>query len=251
MSEASGPSTLLRLRILLWHARPLLVGGALVLVALAVVRTLAPPPTPTTAVLVAARDVPAGTALSTADLDLARFPPHLVPDSALRSDGDVLGRRTAVPLSRGTVLGETLLAGERFAVAPPAGAVIVPVRLSTASTAGLLRPGDRVDLVAPPDVVGAGALDAAAGLPVGTTPDAAAPGPDPQSPHRPEPVTLAHGALVLDVDGPDDEPAAAASGWVPTTGPEDRATVVAVTPAEGRLLASVTVRGVLGAVLVP
>lgn len=245
--DPPGPSTLLRLRILLWHARPFLAVGALVLVGFAVMRALAPPPTPTTAVVVASRDVPAGTELSAADLGVARFPPHLVPEDALRSDDDALGRRTAVPLSPGTVLGETLLAGERFAVAPPAGAVIVPVRLGDAGTAGLLRPGDHIDLVAPADVVGSGLPDTAAGL--STMPDD---GPsDPRPPEGPEPVTLAHGALVLEVDGAEDPVGSGASGLVPSTGAGDRMTVVAVTPAEGRRLASVTVRGVLGAVLVP
>lgn len=245
--EPPGPSTLLRLRILLWHARPFLVVGALVLVGFAVVRAVAPPPAPTTAVIVASRDVPAGTELSAADLGVARFPPHLVPEAALRADDDALGRRTAVALSRGTVLSQTLLAGERFAVTPPAGAVIVPVRLSAASTAGLLRPGDRIDLVAPPDVVGPGPLDATAGT--APVPDDGTSGP-PSAQGR-EPVTLAHGALVLEVDGSDDASSSESSGLVPSVGAEDRVTVVAVTPAEGRRLASVTVRGVLGAVLVP
>ncbi len=255
MPHPAERTALLRLRILLWHARPFLAGGVALLVGLGVVRALAPPPPPTVEVIVTAHHVPAGIPLSATDLRTARFPPHLVPDDALRADDDALGRRTALDLSAGTVLATALLAGERFAITPPVGAVIVPVRLSASGTAGLLRPGDRIDLVAPADGSGsAGSADLRVPDAVaGTTPGSSS-GPSSAHTPGPQPVTLAHGALVLDVDGaggPDDASGPGSGGLVRSIEEDDPVTVVAVTPAEGRRLASVTVHEALGAVLVP
>ena len=213
---------LLRLRVLLWHARPALVLLALAAGAVWAVGRLAPGPPPATAVVVAARDVPAGSVLQAGDLRLARLPPDAAPDDP-PGEGDLLGRTTRVDLVRGLAVVPALLEGERFGVDPPPGLVVVPVRLTGTDASALLRPGDRVDLV----TLEAGDLWAEPA-------DAAA---------EPAVTVLAARALVLDVGGEPD-------GGLLGSAPADVVTVVAVTPEEGRRLAATTASGPLGAVLV-
>ncbi|WP_225755331.1 RcpC/CpaB family pilus assembly protein [Actinotalea sp. Marseille-Q4924] len=132
------------------------------------------------------------------------------------------GREALVDLPAGLPLVEGVLAGERFAVAAPAGTVVVAVRLADPAVTGLLRPGDRVDLVtaAPAD---------------GGAPGVAA-------------DVVARGALVLDRTTVTDT-----TGPLGLTGPGNAGavlTVVAVPPDEGRRLAAVVGWTDVGAVLV-
>ncbi|MCV2395777.1 SAF domain-containing protein [Actinotalea sp. M2MS4P-6] len=135
---------LLLVRIWFWRARPVLAALVAVAVLLTAVRVATAPQSPGTEVLVAARDVPAGAELTAGDLRLATL---ASPPSASGADpSGLLGRAVAVAVPEGLPLVPTLLAGERFAVDPPEGSVVLPVEVDAAA---LLRPGDRVDLLAP------------------------------------------------------------------------------------------------------
>ncbi|GGO88546.1 flagellar basal body P-ring biosynthesis protein [Wenjunlia tyrosinilytica] len=104
-------------------------------------------------VLVAARDLPGGTRLGPRDVVRARLPGRRVPAGASRRVEAVRGRTLAGPVRRGEpltdrgLLGPALLAGygherhrERM--------VAAPVRITDAAAAGLLRAGDRIDVLA-------------------------------------------------------------------------------------------------------
>lgn len=252
-----------RLRVLAWHARPA-VGVVGLLIACAVAaRIAAPPPPPTVPMVVTAREVVAGAELAASDLRVAAVPRPLVPAGSATVDAvttpdllaGLIGRRAAVDLPRGLAVVETLLEGERFGVQPPAGAVVVPVRLD-AAVVRLLRPGDRVDLVAAQDPgwddTGLGSSDlASAGLGPAVLDDPDGDGGSTAATGTQPPV-LARRALVLDVGGrPDDERGdrTGLTGIAPT--PEgDPVALVAVTPEEGRSLAAAAAQEVLGAVLV-
>jgi Flp pilus assembly protein CpaB len=143
----------LRRRVLA-HRR--LVSALLAALAVAVsLRVLAPPPVPTVAVVVAARDLGMGTPLSPADVLSRPLPAAVVPDGVLASVDSVVGRMLAGPVRRGEPLTDARLVGPsllaRAGLGP--GVVATPVRLADPGTAALLRPGDRVDLyaVATPD----------------------------------------------------------------------------------------------------
>jgi Flp pilus assembly protein CpaB len=110
-----------------------------------------------TEILVVARDVPAGTALTDADLAPASWPRALLPEGALPAttpgrrggtDG-VVGRVAADALVAGEVLVADRLAPEAFAhgggVGPTGRVVALPLELP----APPLAVGDRVDLLAP------------------------------------------------------------------------------------------------------
>lgn len=143
-----------------WHARHLRFGfGRAVRVrralatafgVLAVVLALCPAhPSPTTAVLVAARDLPAGSVLGAAEVMVQEVPAHLLPDGAAQVPGPVLGRVLAAPVRRGEPLTDVRLAGPELtrAVAMNPEAVSVALRLADPGVAALLRPGLTVDVV--------------------------------------------------------------------------------------------------------
>lgn len=219
---------LLVLRIGLWRLRPVLV-IVLVTAGLAVgAGHLAPPPPRTQPVVVTARAVPAGRPLTAADLRVVQMTPRVVPEGALAEADGLVGRGAAVALPRGLPVLAPLLEGDRFGLDPPSGTVVVPVRLTDATTAGFLRVGDHIDLVVPgsgyADMLGADGAVAA------------------------DPQLLAGRALVVEVGS--DEQATSGSGWGGLDGsPSELVVMVAVSPADGRRLAGAD-EGSLGAVLV-
>lgn len=125
------------------------------LAALAGLRAVVPPPVETTQVLVAAHDVPAGTVLTASDLTTAAVPPELVP-GGVPDLSDAVGRTTTGPVRRGEPLTDARLMGPSLVAGYP-GRTAVPVRISDPGAVGLLRAGDRVDLVATDP--GTGAVD--------------------------------------------------------------------------------------------
>ncbi|MEO3787149.1 SAF domain-containing protein [Actinocorallia sp. B10E7] len=129
---------------LLRHRRPLAVLCALVAVSL--VRL--PQTSPSGGhVLVAARDLTGGTRLAPQDVQAVRL--HPPPSGAISRlpDGAVL----AAPVRRGEPLTDLRLLGPALLDAHAPGLVAAPVRVPDAALATLVRPGDRVDVLAVPD----------------------------------------------------------------------------------------------------
>lgn len=219
----TSPRLPLALRVLAWRARPALLALALVLACGLAARAAAPPPRPTVPVVVAARDLRAGDVLSPGDVRTARLPPSAAPVAAAGDADRLVGEELAVDVPRGLVVVPAHLARSRFATPAPDGTVAVPVRLADAAVAALLRPGDRVDLVA-------GALDG--------------------WPGDEGPTVLAEAALVLEVlteeSRGDDGLGLLGAG---ATAEADPLVVVAVRPEDGRRIAAAA-GGSLGALLV-
>lgn len=185
------PAPDLRTRLRWWlgrHRRPLAAGcaGLAVWTGLAALRPAPPPAAP---VLAASRDLPAGASLSPADVRAETLPTAELPAGSLRRFADIGGRPLSGPLRAGEPLTDARLAGPR---ALPPGTVAAPVRLADPAVAALLRPGDRVDLLALPARAGPAG-------PGGTGPD----GPGSRAdtpPALPEPArTVGAGLLVLAV----------------------------------------------------
>jgi Flp pilus assembly protein CpaB len=110
-------------------------------------RATAPPPAPSVEVLVAARDLPAGTVLGQSDLTTAALPPEVRPAGALTDPSVAESAILAAPVRAGEPVTDVRLVGPGLADTAP-GTIAVPVRLSDAAQAGLLRVGDEVDLLA-------------------------------------------------------------------------------------------------------
>jgi Flp pilus assembly protein CpaB len=133
----------LAVRVWLWRARPALRLAALVVLLLAIARLAAPPQT-STPVVVAARSLPAGQMIAAADLRVVDLPDGRTPHGASHDAAPLVGRTLSVPVPAGLPLVPELLAGRRFTMAPPDGTVVVALDLPEA---GILRVGDRVDLL--------------------------------------------------------------------------------------------------------
>ncbi len=127
-----------------WLLASALVAGAVA----TALPLLAPAPPATTAVLSAARDLPAGAALTAADLVPVALPDGAVPAGALTARGDVEGRLLAGPVRAGEALTDVRLVGPGLLAGLGDGLVAVPVRLADPASAALLRGGDRVDVLA-------------------------------------------------------------------------------------------------------
>lgn len=132
-----------RRRVLI-HRRGLVALAAAVL-AWTVVTALRPPAPPQDTVWAARRDLAAGTTLTRDDLARTDVPAGATPTSAhgLRA---LLGRTLAAPLAEGEIATATQVVGTSRLAGYP-GRSAVPVRIPDADTVGLLRVGDRIDLV--------------------------------------------------------------------------------------------------------
>src|SRR3954470_2763249 len=136
-----------------------ITAGALACLALGL--ALRPPPSaagdaapPTVPITVAAADLPAGTVLTAADLRVVDLPEDAAPAGAAASPDEVTGQVLAAPLRTGAPVTDVRVVGPGLWSQVPDGLVAAPVRLADLAVAGLLRAGDRVDVLAagqPPD----------------------------------------------------------------------------------------------------
>lgn len=215
-------------RLLLWRLRFGVSAAFLGVAAALLVAELRPEPAVTVPVAVAARELSPGGALAAADLRVVRMPPALVPIGSHSTADDVVGQHLVVGAPAGLPIVDGLLAGNRLAAAGPDGTVVAPIRLADPAVAALLRPGDRVDLLA-----ATGTADG-----------------------QPAVRQLAGRAIVLADPGPRAASPADADGTVGTllgAGPDLGAgslTLVAVTPAEAAALAGAVGWASLSAVVV-
>ena len=143
--------------------------AAAALTVLALGLALRPSPAPATAdtsvpVVVSARDLPAGTALTSADLTTARYPRGAAPSRVVGDPQELVHRVLAGGVRAREPITDARLVGPGVTSLLPAGQVAAPVRLTDLAVAALVHTGDRVDVLAtPPDaptaeVVAEGAL---------------------------------------------------------------------------------------------
>ena len=96
-------------------------------------------------VLVAAREIPAGTVLADTDVSVARWPADLVPQGALGAAEDAVGKTVASaipakgPVTRSSFPDSGALVRE--------GMVAMPVKFGSGAPIDLLHVGDRIDLI--------------------------------------------------------------------------------------------------------
>ncbi|SDY59170.1 Flp pilus assembly protein CpaB [Modestobacter sp. DSM 44400] len=126
--------------------------------------------------VVAATDLTAGAVLTGADLGLVTLPASMAPDGVVDDVGQLTGEVLAGPLRRGEPVTDVRVIGPGLWSRVPPGQVAAPVRLADLAVAALLRPGDRVDVLASPADAGAAEVVAADAL-VLSAPPAEATGP--------------------------------------------------------------------------
>ena len=135
------------IRIAVRRYRRLLRAVLIVIAVAIVVARLSPEPAPTTAIVAAARDLPAGAVLTAADLRTIGLPPTAVPAGATTDVAAVVGSQLSGPLRRGEPLTDVRLTTGVLS-RPTAGLVSAPVRLADSQAAQLLQPGQRIDVLA-------------------------------------------------------------------------------------------------------
>jgi Flp pilus assembly protein CpaB len=134
-------------------ARRVVAGGLVVLAGIATLRSN--PDGDRADVVVAARDLRPGTALTLDDVRVEKRLAATVPDGSQANLGAVVGSTLAGPTRRGEVLTDVRLLGSRLAeaaIGPKAGpgARIVPLHLADSALTDLVRVGDVVDVLAAP-----------------------------------------------------------------------------------------------------
>lgn len=127
-----------------WHRRLLaaLLAGLAALLALTGLSRGAT--VETTEVVTAARLVPAGSVLTTDDLEVTRLPASAVPDGAARAVEPLLGQLVGAGLRRGQVLTDLAV----VVSSQTDGRLVVGVRVTDPDLARLAPPGTRVTLFA-------------------------------------------------------------------------------------------------------
>ncbi|XAS66360.1 RcpC/CpaB family pilus assembly protein [Micrococcaceae bacterium Sec5.7] len=111
------------------------------------VHQLTPAPADTIVALASARDLPAGTALTGADVVSLRIPPGVVPDGSFTDGAAVQGKQLAAPLRKGQLLSETQLLGPGLLAGTSPGSAAVPLRMADPSSIQLVSPGQLVNVV--------------------------------------------------------------------------------------------------------
>lgn len=128
------------------RARRLLAAALCGLAVLAVVGAVRPADPPTRLVAVAARDLPAGSRLTAADVREVSWSAadHVPGAISLRA---AFGAVLVAPISAGEPFTASRLRSARNWPSVPAGRVIIGVTAQDTAIARALRPGDRVDLI--------------------------------------------------------------------------------------------------------
>jgi pilus assembly protein CpaB len=102
---------------------------------------------PESPVVIAARDLPAGTRLVAADLKVRSWPDDIRPPNAVAGTGAVLGHRLAGAIRAHEALTTTRLAGADLTAGLPATLQAVPVAISGGAAQGFVHTGDSIDLL--------------------------------------------------------------------------------------------------------
>ncbi|HEY1158747.1 MAG TPA: RcpC/CpaB family pilus assembly protein [Arthrobacter sp.] len=111
------------------------------------VQQLTPAPLSTVTALAAARDLPAGTAVTATDLAHLQVPPGMVADGFQQDDAAAAGKQLAAPLRKGQLLTDAQLLGPGLLAGTPPGSAAVPLRMADAASIQLVSPGQLVNVV--------------------------------------------------------------------------------------------------------
>lgn len=134
-----------QLRLALARRRVLLAAGLAAASVAAGLSAVAPPAVAGTSVVAAAREVPAGTRLRTADLTTVELPAGASPAGTADSVSALVGRVVVTPVRRGEPLTDARLLGPSQL---DIDEVAAPVRVAEPAVPLLVRAGDRIDVLA-------------------------------------------------------------------------------------------------------
>lgn len=230
------------LRIAVRRYRRLVRAGLIAIVVAIVLARASPKPAPTTAIVAAARDLPAGAVLTTADLRTIAVSPGIVPAGATTDAAAVIGSQLSGPLRRGEPLTDVRLT-DGVLRRPALGLVSAPVRFADSQAAQLLQPGQRIDVLAAStavgDAAGAASGSAAAGASAGSTGTSSV-----------GTATVVAADVMVEAIPVASAPPGGGSPGASDVGVEGALVVLATTPLQARQLAQAQVTSRLSAVVV-
>ena len=142
---------LTKIRILAWRLRFVLIACAILAILALTLETLGAIHPPSKPVLVTKTAIEAGSKLQASDVEIVDMPSSLVPDGALETVDEAVGKQLAVGLPKGMVVPAKLLATSEFFANAPRGTRIVSVPILADGQSALVSVGDSVALYAPPD----------------------------------------------------------------------------------------------------
>ena len=142
------------LRATLARRRRLLAAGLLAGSAACAISAVSPAPPPSAQVAAAAHDLSGGTTIAADDLRIVTVPPESVPDGAITDEAQLTGRMLAVPVRAGETITDVRLVGPALLAGYGDQLVAAPVRIADSGSAGLLQPGDVIDVLAADGVGG-------------------------------------------------------------------------------------------------
>ncbi len=108
-------------------------------------------PAPTVATVVATVDMSAGHIVGSSDLQVVGWPADAHPAPAASSPEMLLGRRATAPIRAGEPLTDQRVVGPSVLAATGPGLVAIALRPDPLTSSGVIRPGDRVNLVGQTD----------------------------------------------------------------------------------------------------
>lgn len=139
-----------KLRAFLWTYRAFL-WLLCILAGLYVVISAFAPATPVMEkVVVAQRDIHAGSVLSERDLREEHVPERLIPQSVVRDAQSIVGKTLAVNSVEGSALSKKHILSSEFLDSAPGGHTILPISVKDASFAGFLDTGTHLTLYSTP-----------------------------------------------------------------------------------------------------
>ncbi|MGJ9437549.1 SAF domain-containing protein [Actinotignum sp. GS-2025b] len=133
----------------LWRARHLLLAGVALLAFFTILQAIERRYPETAQVLVARRNLSAGHVLSGRDVEARTVAGDLIPENALSSAAEASGQRLAANIPAGYPLARGVLLSQEFLRDPPAGHVVVAVRVASDGTGSFIEPGNFIGLYAP------------------------------------------------------------------------------------------------------
>ncbi|MEZ5119431.1 MAG: SAF domain-containing protein [Candidatus Nanopelagicales bacterium] len=108
-------------------------------------------PVPTVATVVAKVDMPAGHIVGASDVQVVGWPADGHPAPAASSPETILGRRATAPIKAGEPLTDLRVVGPSVLAATGPGLVAIALNPDPLTVSGVIRPGDRVNLVGQTD----------------------------------------------------------------------------------------------------
>lgn len=130
-------------RAIAWHRRSIAAAAA-VLAVLATVAASANSSGPSVVVLVATRELRAGTFVAAEDVRVSKAPASVTPEGALGRPDEIVGRMLAASVAKGGILTQLSPVSQRVV---SAGRTLLPVRLADPDVRKVVRPGDRITLI--------------------------------------------------------------------------------------------------------